>query len=133
LRAGEMTPTLQDVSMILGLPIVGEPLCMNAASDGWHQQMEPLTAMAPPEPQDKAERAPTGANYMWIKTQFARCPAGADRDTVRTYTKVYLWYIISRTLFADSGVKLAQWCWIKALPVLEHKWSWGTTALAYLY
>ncbi|KAK1642721.1 hypothetical protein QYE76_060526 [Lolium multiflorum] len=26
LRAGEMTPTLQDVSMILGLPIQGEPL-----------------------------------------------------------------------------------------------------------
>ncbi|KAK1670646.1 hypothetical protein QYE76_058805 [Lolium multiflorum] len=33
-RAGEMTPTLQDVSMIIGLPIQGETLCMNTASDG---------------------------------------------------------------------------------------------------
>ncbi|KAK1653223.1 hypothetical protein QYE76_071028 [Lolium multiflorum] len=40
LRAGEMAPTLQDVSMILGLPIQGEPLCMNTDSDGWRQQME---------------------------------------------------------------------------------------------
>ncbi|KAK1612682.1 hypothetical protein QYE76_036355 [Lolium multiflorum] len=34
LRTGEMTPTLQDVSVILGLPIHGEALCMNTASDG---------------------------------------------------------------------------------------------------
>ncbi|KAK1605113.1 hypothetical protein QYE76_028786 [Lolium multiflorum] len=27
LRNGEMTTTLQDVSMIIGLPIQGEPLC----------------------------------------------------------------------------------------------------------
>ncbi|KAK1628979.1 hypothetical protein QYE76_003294 [Lolium multiflorum] len=84
LRAGEMTPTLQDVSMILGLPIQGEP--------------------------------------VW-----------ANEDTIRTYTRVYLWYMLSRTLFADSGGKLAHWCWLKALTVLEHPWSWGTAALAYLY
>ncbi|KAK1683943.1 hypothetical protein QYE76_044791 [Lolium multiflorum] len=40
LRAGEMAPTLQDVSMILGLPIQGEPLCMNTTSDGWREQMQ---------------------------------------------------------------------------------------------
>ncbi|KAM0871141.1 hypothetical protein ACQ4PT_039542 [Festuca glaucescens] len=117
------------------LPFIslGEPLCMNTASDGWRQQMEGLIGMAPPEPPKKSDRAPTGANYKWIKDHFAECPIGADRDTVRTYTRVYLWYVISRTLFADSGGKLAHWCWLKALTVLEHKWSWGTAALAYLY
>ncbi|XP_051221966.1 uncharacterized protein [Lolium perenne] len=38
-----------------------------------------------------------------------------------------------RNIFADSGGKLAHWCWLKALTVLGHKWSWGTTTLAYLY
>ncbi|KAK1670864.1 hypothetical protein QYE76_059023 [Lolium multiflorum] len=133
LRAGEMTPTLQDVSMILGLPIQGEPLCINTASDGWRQQMEVLIGMAPPEPPNKANRAPVGANYKWIAHHFAQCPPEADRDIVRTYTRVYLWYVISKTLFADSGGKLAQWCWLKALTVLERQWSWGTATLAYLY
>ena len=133
LRAGEMTPTLQDVSMILGLPIQGEPLCMNTASDGWRQQMEALIGMAPPEPEDKKDRTPAGANFLWIRTNFGTCPPEADEDTVRTYTRVYLWYMLSRTLFADSGGKLAHWCWLKALTVLEHPWSWGTAALAYLY
>ena len=83
--------------------------------------MEALIGMAPPEPEDKANRAPASANYKWIKTHSAQC------------TEVYLWYVISRTLFAGSGGKLAQWCWLKALTVLDHKWSWGTAAVAYLY
>ncbi|KAK1626678.1 hypothetical protein QYE76_000993 [Lolium multiflorum] len=133
LRAGEMTPTLQDVSMILGLSIQGEPLCMNTASDGWRRQMEDLIGMAPPAPKDPKERTPAGAPFLWIRIHFGTCPQGANEDTVRTYTRVYLWYMISRTLFPDSGGKLAHWCWLKALTVLEHQWSWGTAALAYLY
>ncbi|KAK1667179.1 hypothetical protein QYE76_055338 [Lolium multiflorum] len=133
LRAGEMAPTLQDVSMILGLPIQGEPLCMNTASDGWRQQMEVLIGRAPPPPADPKKRAPAGASFEWIRTNFGECPEEADEDTRRTYARVYLWYMISRTLFPDSGGKLAHWCWLKALTVLDGRWSWGTAALAYLY
>ncbi|XP_047044170.1 protein MAIN-LIKE 1-like, partial [Lolium rigidum] len=133
LRAGEMTPTLQDVSMILGLPIQGDPLCMNTASDGWRQQIENLIGMAPPPPEDPKERTPAGASFSWIRTNFGECPEGANEDTIRTYTCVYLWYMLSRTLFVDNGGKLAHWCWLKALTVLEHRWSWGTATLAYLY
>ncbi|XP_047051650.1 uncharacterized protein LOC124657080 [Lolium rigidum] len=89
--------------------------------------------MAPPAPADPNKRAPAGATFSWIRLNFGQCPEGANRDTLRTYTRVYLWYMISRTLFADSGGKLAHWCWLKALTVLEHRWSWGTAALAYLY
>nr|XP_051230134.1 uncharacterized protein LOC127348070 [Lolium perenne] len=133
LRAGEMAPTLQDVSMILGLPIQGDPLCMNIASDGWRGQMEDLIGRAPPAPANPKERVPAGASFSWIRTNFAECPEGANEDTRRTYARVYLWYMISRTLFPDSGGKLAHWCWLKALTVLDSRWSWGTAALAYLY
>ncbi|XP_071681213.1 serine/threonine-protein phosphatase 7 long form homolog [Lolium perenne] len=133
LRAGEMAPTLQDVSMILGLPIQGDPLCMNTASDGWRGQMEDLIGKAPPAPANPKERVPAGASFSWIRTNFAECPEGANEDTRRTYARVYLWYMISRTLFPDSGGKLAHWCWLKALTVLDSRWSWGTAALAYLY
>ena len=134
LRAGEMTPTLQDVSMILGLPIEGEPLCMNTDSDGWRRQMEDLIGRAPPDLENKAkDRVTAGASYKWIVDNFVHCPAEVDEDTIKTYSKVYVWYVISRTLFADGGGKMAQWMWLKAVSVLEHKWSWGTAALAYLY
>ncbi|KAK1662117.1 hypothetical protein QYE76_050276 [Lolium multiflorum] len=113
LRAGEMTPTLQDVSTILALPIQGEPLCMNIAFDGWRGQMEDLIGLAPPEPEDIKDRAPASAPFSWIRTHFGTCPLEADRDTLGTYTRVYLWYMLSRTLFADSGGKLTHWCWLK--------------------
>ncbi|XP_047051686.1 uncharacterized protein LOC124657125 [Lolium rigidum] len=93
-----------------------------------------LIGMAPPAPEDKKDRAPAGAPFAWIRTNFGQPPQeDANEDTIRTYTRVYLWYMISRTLFADSGGKLAHWCWLKALTVLERRWSWGTAALAYLY
>ncbi|KAK1612363.1 hypothetical protein QYE76_036036 [Lolium multiflorum] len=90
LRAGEMIPTLQDVSMILGLPIQDEPLCMNTASDGRRQQMQALIGMAPPAPANPKERVPAGASFAWIRLNFGQCPDGANVDTIRTYTRVYL-------------------------------------------
>ena len=35
LRTGEMTVTLQDIAMITGLPIEGNPLCMNTDFNRW--------------------------------------------------------------------------------------------------
>ena len=49
LRTGEMTPTLQDMSMILGLPIKGEPLCLSTDSDKWRGQMKDLIGKVPKE------------------------------------------------------------------------------------
>ena len=97
LRVGEMTPTLQDVSMILGLPIKGEPLCMDTDSDGWRQQMRDLIGRAPPEPESKAKRVPAGASYKWIVANFEHCPAEADDETVEIYSKVYVWYVMGVT------------------------------------
>jgi len=77
--------------MILGLPIEGEPLCMNTDSTGWRQQMEALIGMAPEEDEDPSKnRVPVGATYPWIIENFRTCPPGAPEDVVQTYTKVYV-------------------------------------------
>ena len=49
LRTRKMTVTLQDVSMILALPIEGKPLCIDTSSDGWREQMRELIGKPPPE------------------------------------------------------------------------------------
>ena len=134
LRTGEMTVTLQDVSMIFGLPIEGKPLCMSTDSEGWRAQMEALIGMAPEESEDKSkDRVPAGATYVWIVQNFSHCPVDADDDVIQAYARVYVWYVISRTLFADSGGITAQWMWLKALTIFDSEWSWGSAALAYLY
>jgi hypothetical protein len=134
LRTGEITPTLQDVSMIFGLPIAGEPLCMSTDSDGWRNAMHLLIGMAPEELEDKSkDRVPAGATYAWIVENFRECPNPAEVEVIETHARVYVWYVLSRTLFADSGGRTAQWMWLKALANWDSNISWGSAALAYLY
>ncbi|XBH75012.1 hypothetical protein VPH35_101851 [Triticum aestivum] len=139
LRTGEMTVMLQDIAMITGLPIDGNPLCMNTDSDGWRAQMHALIGMVPPEPREpeaedkKKERVAAGATFTWISSNFSHCPGDANEDMVKTYARVYMWYVISRTMFADGTGKNAPWMWLKALTVFDSKWSWGSATLAYLY
>ncbi|XP_040251961.2 serine/threonine-protein phosphatase 7 long form homolog [Aegilops tauschii subsp. strangulata] len=138
LRTGEMTVTLQDIAMITGLPIDGNPLCMNTDSDGWRAQMHALIGMVPPKPREpeaedkKKERVAAGATFTWISSNFSTCPEDANEDMVKTYARVYM-YVISRTMFADGTGKNAPWMWLKALTVFDSKWSWGSATLAYLY
>jgi hypothetical protein len=56
LRTGEMTVTLQDIAMIAGLPIEGNPLCMSTDSDGWREQVHALIGMVPPEPRNQKQK-----------------------------------------------------------------------------
>ena len=134
-----MTVTLQDIAMITGLPIDGNPLCMSTDSDGWRAQMHALIGMVPPEPREpeaedkKKERVAAGATFTWISSNFCHCPDDANEDMVKTYARVYMWYVISRTMFADGTGKNAPWMWLKALTVFDSKWSWGSATLAYLY
>ena len=142
LRTGEMTVTLEDVSLITGLAIDGRPLCMSTDSDGWREQMIALIGMAPTEAEDdveegeekkKRERKAAGAAFTWIQNNFATCPPDATDDVIQTHARVYMWYVVSRTLFPDSTGKNAPWMWLKALTVFDSKWSWGSATLAYLY
>ncbi|CAM0906384.1 unnamed protein product [Alopecurus aequalis] len=134
LRTGEMTVTLQDVSMIDALPIEGNPLCMNTNSKGWRGQMEDLIGMSPPLPEDpKNTKVTAGGPYSWIVKHSSKCPADADDDVIQQYARVYVWYVITRTLFAGSSGSNAPWMWLKALTIWDSSWSWGSVALAYLY
>ncbi|XP_044947682.1 uncharacterized protein LOC123397037 [Hordeum vulgare subsp. vulgare] len=137
LRIGEMAVTLQDVSMITALPIEGKPLCMSTDFEGWRQQMEALIGMSPPEPEvedgGKKDRVPAGAPFTWIAANFAHCPEDANDEVIQRYARVYMWYVISRTIFADGTGKNAPWMWLKALTVFDNKFTWGSAALATLY
>ncbi|KAE8800246.1 serine/threonine-protein phosphatase 7 [Hordeum vulgare] len=132
LRTGEMTVTLEDVMMITALSVEGKPLCMSTDSEGWRHQMEALIEL---EVEDgrKKDRVPTGASFTWIAANFAHCPEDANDEVIQTYARVYMWYVIFRTIFADGTDKNAPWMWLKALTVFDNKFSWGSAALAYLY
>ncbi|KAE8787886.1 mutator protein [Hordeum vulgare] len=110
---------------------------MSTDSEGWRQQMEALIGRSPPELEvedgGKKDRVPADAPFTWIAVNFAHCPEDANDEVIQTYARVYMWYVISRTIFADGTGKNAPWMWLKALTVFDNKFSWGSAALAYLY
>ncbi|KAE8798255.1 mutator protein [Hordeum vulgare] len=99
--------------------------------------MEALIGMTPQEPEvedgGKKDRVPAGATFTWIAANFAHCLEDADDEVIQRYARVYMWYVISRTIFAGGTGKNAPWMWLKVLTVLDNKFSWGSAALAYLY
>jgi hypothetical protein len=125
-----MTVTLQDVSMILALPIKGDPICFSTDSDGWRENMVGLIGKEPGVPGKSA-----GATYAWIQENFKECPPEFDEDSeeVQQYARAYCWYVISRVLFSDSTGGRAPYMWLQLFAGWEHGLSWGTAALAYLY
>ncbi|KAE8795155.1 mutator protein [Hordeum vulgare] len=110
---------------------------MSTDSEGWRQQMEALIGMSPQEPEvedgGKKDRVPAGAPFTWIAANSAHCPEDADDEVIQRYARVYIWYVISRTIFADGTCKNAPWMWLEALTVFDNKFSSGSAALAYLY
>src|SRR5664279_4127443 len=118
--------------MVLALPIGGAHVCFNTKSEGWREGMFSLIGKVPDEKVDPSkERLSAGAPYVWIREHFKKCPAGANDETIEQYARAYVWYVISRTMFADNGGRNAPWIWLKALSGTNL--SWGSVALAYLY
>ncbi|KAE8777788.1 mutator protein [Hordeum vulgare] len=108
--------------------------------DEWYTPYIEMTGLLPfvqlePEVEDggKKDRVPASATFTSIAANFAHCPEDADDEVIQRYAPVYMWYVISRTIFADGTGKNAPWMWLKALTVLDNKFSWGSAALAYLY
>uniref|UniRef100_A0ACD5Z7I6 Uncharacterized protein n=2 Tax=Avena sativa TaxID=4498 RepID=A0ACD5Z7I6_AVESA len=136
LRTGETTVTLQDMSMILALSIEGNPVCISTDSEGWREQMVSLIGKDPPEVVNNKGvtlRVVVGSTFSWIRQNFKTCPEDADEDMVITYACVYVWYIITRTLFPDSSGDRAQLHCLKVLTVFDSKFSWGSAVLAWFY
>ncbi|XBI42393.1 hypothetical protein VPH35_126735 [Triticum aestivum] len=120
--------------MILALPIKGILVYFITNAANWRDRMFDLIGAVPAVPDDLTKyRVPAGATYVWIVEHFSQCPGDASEEMVQHYTRAYLCYVISRTLFADGGGRTAPWMWLKALSGWDSKQSWGLAALAYLY
>jgi hypothetical protein len=101
LRTGEMTVMLEDMAMILALPIEGAPLCIDTACDDWRGKMVDLIGKCPGD--------------TLVSDNFNTCPEDADEDVIKIYARVYVRYVITRTLFNDGSGKTTHWHWLKAL------------------
>ena len=95
-RWGEMMVTLQDVSLLTGLPIRGEPLVLGPLPVHWKARLEQQFSQPLPE-------GARGVPRAWLR-QFDDCPQGAPNEVVRTHLVGYLLQLFGWVLFPTTKV-----------------------------
>jgi hypothetical protein len=72
---GEMTVTLQDCQMMLGLRIRGRAVTGLCRSEGWRAWVEAFLGR---EVGEQGART-SGVLISWLRAEFAQCPPGGRR------------------------------------------------------
>jgi len=127
LTVGELTITLEDVSLLLGLAIDGEPV------------IGPISA-----PSSVCEkllgRVPEDLNggmvkLTWLKEFFSECPEDASQEEIERCTRAYLLYLVGSTIFSTTTGNKVPVMYLSLFEDFDKagKFAWGAGALAFLY
>jgi len=86
LPCGEMTVTLQDMAMILALPLEGVAATGIVQSDGWGDMVENMIGIRPPAPPEGVrDRKTSGVSSAWLRANFSHCSPAAAAEVVERY------------------------------------------------
>uniref|UniRef100_A0A2P2K9C9 Aminotransferase-like plant mobile domain-containing protein n=1 Tax=Rhizophora mucronata TaxID=61149 RepID=A0A2P2K9C9_RHIMU len=127
---GEMTVTLQDVALLLGLAIDGKPV-VGITYTTCSSVCERLLGKAP----DSNYASGGMVKLSWLKEFFSGCAEDAPIEKVEHCTRAYLLYLVGSTIFSTTtGNKVP----VMYLPLFENfeeagNYAWGAAALAFLY
>jgi hypothetical protein len=115
LSCREITVTLEDVAMILGLPIRGCPIIDRVDSAGWHKRVVVFVSQVPPVRVPSVKGQEAEVRVSWLREEFRECPPDADEATVTMYAKAWVWHMFATVLFPDGTRDAASWMYISVL------------------
>ena len=130
LSAGEMTVTLQDVALLLGLAIDGKPV-IGITHTSCASVCQRLLGKSP----DSNYASGGMVKLSWLKEFFSHCSEDAPTEEVERCTRAYLLYLVGSTIFSTTtGNKVP----VMYLPLFANfeeaeEFAWGAAALAFLY
>src|ERR1044072_56148 len=133
LPVGECTVTLEDVAILLGLRVDGEPVIgrTSIGAQDWRDIIGHLLGKRPPNKDIKGNRLRMG----WLNENFNDINAGQGEVWYVQYARAYIMRLIGGLLFCDlSGAKVP----LRYLILLQDmrqagRLSWGSAVLSYLY
>jgi hypothetical protein len=133
LPVGECTITLEDVAVLLGLKVDGEPVIGRTSytTDQWKDVIYALLGKRPTTTDITGNRLRMG----WLNENFNDINAGEGHQWFLQYTRAYILRLIGGLLLCDlSGNKVS----LRYLLLLQDlsesgKLSWGSAVLGYLY
>jgi hypothetical protein len=108
LPSGEIMVTLQDIVMIIGLPIDGTPVCGSVSPGGWRDSVGAAINLRPPDvPAYQKDKKSLGIHSRWLTAHFNTCPEGAEDGVVQRYAQSCL-----PTYFLVLGIWIMSDCFL---------------------
>ena len=131
---GEMTITLQDVEVIMGLPVEGEAMVGSSKRTWTDVCAEMLEIQISNDPQTmlRGQRILIAAFVERIRQPL---PPDANEIQVHQYTRCYILALLGDMVFLDKSGDRVHLMWLEFMRNLHnpHKYSWGSAALSWLY
>jgi hypothetical protein len=115
LPCGEMKVALENMAMILGLLIRGQPIIDRCDSSGWHDRVAAFLGRELPTMVLGVEGHEVGVCVTWLHEEFTHCPLDADEATMSRYARAWVCHIFATVLFPDSTSDAASWMHIPYL------------------
>ncbi|KAK9992258.1 hypothetical protein SO802_027243 [Lithocarpus litseifolius] len=133
---GEMTITLQDIEVIMGVPVVGLPV-VGLTRMNWSNLCAELLGHRPPDrvvgrgPNTAVMEGPR-VKAKWLEEQFTNpLPADATEVRVQQYARFYILEMLASILFMDKSGERHSIMYLQFFnPISNGKnYSWGSAAL----
>ena len=135
---GEMGITLQDIEVMLGIPVDGLPVT-GRTNLIWSEVCRDLLGHEPPPVipnSNKSTFAGARIKYNWLDEQFA-APLAADAsdEVVQQHARYHLVVWMGALLFMDKSADRVSLITLLLLNPFSNarQYSWGSAALAWLY
>ena len=136
-RTGEATITLQDVEVLYGLPVNGDPVLGNEmirTIEDWQNICQRLLGFVPSREDFKTNSIKVAAfnSHMLSQPHLSNM---ATQDMVNQKARCFMFWMIAGMMMADTSGGYLK---LMYLPMLEDvnkigSYSWGSATLAYLY
>ena len=131
---GEVTITLQDVEVLLRLPINGEAI-IGSMQKEWENVCWDFLSFLPINDERKQLN---GQRILikWLLEQVADpLPPNAEEDQLHKYTRCYILALLGDIIFVDKFGDKVHLMWVQQLEDLHNpqRYNWGSTCLAWLY
>ena len=131
MRCGKCTITLQDVSVLLGLPVDGAPLIGQTNLD-WAELCEELLGVRPQE----GELQGSVVKLSWLAHHFSQINNhDGNVEQLQRFTRAWILRFIGGVLFVDKSSSKVFLRYLQFLRDFEQcsTYAWGPAVLAYLY
>ncbi|KAG9446974.1 hypothetical protein H6P81_013102 [Aristolochia fimbriata] len=127
LANGEMTITLEDVAVLLGLRVDGDAVTGSTRGD-WMELARVLLGVELPLGSFQGGRL----SLSWIRGRFSFCSDDATELVIQQYARVYLLHLVGATIFSDGSARGVHMAYLTLFEDFEAagRYNWGAATLS---